>query len=85
MTKLPTHRKFKLPKDDVWVKVESARGEFAYYMAGDGSQNIRRMQVRGPSLVHAFTLLEDLLVGAELSDVALIMNSLGICPPEIER
>ena len=85
MSKLPTHRKLKLPKDDTWVKVESSRGEFAYYMAGDGSENIRRMQVRGPSLVHAFTLLEPLLVGAELSDVALIMNSLGICPPEIER
>ncbi len=85
MVKMPTHRKLKLPKDDTWVKVESARGEFAYYMAGDGSENIRRMQVRGPSLVHAFTLLEKLLIGAELSDVALIMNSLGICPPEIER
>ncbi len=85
MTKIPTHRKFKLPKDDTWVKTESARGEFAYYMAGDGSEKIRRMQVRGPSLVHAYTLLEKLLVGAELSDVALIMNSLGICPPEIER
>ncbi len=85
MIKMPTHRKFKLPKDDTWVKVESARGEFAYYMAGDGSEKIRRMQVRGPSLVHAYTLLESLLVGAELSDVALIMNSLGICPPEIER
>ncbi|MEA2100869.1 MAG: NADH-quinone oxidoreductase subunit D [Campylobacterota bacterium] len=85
MIKMPAHRKFKLPKDDTWVKVESARGEFAYYMAGDGTENIRRMQVRGPSLVHAYTLLEKLLVGAELSDVALIMNSLGICPPEIER
>ena len=85
MSKLPTHRKLKLPKDDTWVKVESSRGEFAYYMAGDGSEKIRRMQVRGPSLVHAFTLLEPLLVGTELSDVALIMNSLGICPPEIER
>jgi len=85
MSKLPTHRKLKLPKDDTWVKVESSRGEFAYYMAGDGSEKIRRMQVRGPSLVHAFTLLEPLLIGAELSDVSLIMNSLGICPPEIER
>jgi NADH-quinone oxidoreductase subunit D len=85
MTKLPPHKKFKLPKDDTWVKVESARGEFAYYMAGDGSEKIRRMQVRGPSLVHGFTLLEKLLVDAELSDVALIMNSIGICPPEIER
>ena len=85
MAKIPAHRKFKLPKDDTWVKVESARGEFAYYMAGDGSEKIRRMQVRGPSLVHAFTLLENLLIDEELSDVALIMNSLGICPPEIER
>jgi NADH-quinone oxidoreductase subunit D len=85
MIKMPTHRKFKLPKDDTWVKVESARGEFAYYLAGDGSEKIRRMQVRGPSLVHAYTLLEELLVGEELSNVAVIMNSLGICPPEIER
>ena len=85
MVKMPTHRKFKLPKADTWVKVESTRGEFGYYMAGDGSEKIRRMQVRGASLVHAYTLLEGLLVGAELSDVALIMNSLGICPPEIER
>ena len=85
MIKMPTHRKFKLPKDDIWVKVESARGEFAYYLAGDGTEKIRRMQVRGPSLVHAYTLLEELLVGEELSNVALIMNSLGICPPEIER
>ena len=85
MVKMPTHRKFKLRKDDTWVSVESARGAFSYYMAGDGSEKIRRMQVRGPSLVHAYTLLENLLVGAELSDVALIMNSLGICPPEIER
>ena len=85
MQKLPKHRKFTLPKDDTYVAVESARGEFGYYMAGDGSEMIRRMQVRGPSLIHGFTLLEPLLVGEELSNVAMIMNSLGICPPEIER
>ncbi len=85
MQKLPKHRKFTLPKEDTYVAVESARGEFGYYMAGDGSEMIRRMQVKGPSLIHGFTLLESLLVGEELSNVALIMNSLGICPPEIER
>jgi len=26
-----------------------------------------------------------MLEGEELSNVAMIMNSLGICPPEIER
>ncbi len=83
--KLPKHRKFMIPKAETYVQTESARGAFGYYMAGDGSEYLRRVQVRGPSLVHAFTLLERLLIGAQLSDVALIMNSLGICPPEIER
>ena len=85
MQKLPKHRRFKLPANDTYVQTESARGAMSYYMAGDGSEKIRRMQVRGPSLIHAYTLLENLLVGSELSDVAMTMNSLGICPPEIER
>ncbi|MEA3384025.1 MAG: NADH-quinone oxidoreductase subunit D [Campylobacterota bacterium] len=85
MQKIPKHRKFKIPKDDIYVASESARGEFGYYMAGDGSEHIRRMQVKGPSLIHGFTLLEKLLIDEELSNVAMIMNSLGICPPEIER
>ncbi|MBV5311271.1 NADH-quinone oxidoreductase subunit D [Chromatium okenii] len=83
--KLPKHRKFIIPKGETFVQTESARGAYSYYMAGDGSEFLRRLQVRGPSLVHAFTLLEPLLIGAQLSDVALIMVSLGICPPEIER
>ncbi len=85
MQKLPKHRKFTLPKNDVYVATESARGEFGYYMSGDGSEYIRRMQVKGPSMIHGFPLLEKLLVNEELSNVAMIMNSLGICPPEIER
>ncbi|AGA91148.1 NADH:ubiquinone oxidoreductase 49 kD subunit 7 [Thioflavicoccus mobilis 8321] len=83
--KLPSHRKLKLPKAETYVQSESARGAFGYFMAGDGSERLRRLQVRGPSLVHAFTLLEPLLIGAQLADVALIMVSLTTCPPEIER
>ena len=83
--KLPRHHKFTLPKAETYVQTESARGAFGFFMAGDGTEYLRRLQVRGPSIVHAFTLLERLLVGAQLADVALIMNSLGICPPEIER
>ena len=85
MQKIPKHRKFKIPKDDTFVSTESARGEYSYYMAGDGTEKIRRMQVKGASLIHGFTLLEKLLIDEELSNVAMIMNSLGICPPEIER
>jgi NADH-quinone oxidoreductase subunit D len=83
--KLKKHRVFKIPKGETFVRTESVRGEFAYYMASDGSEKLRRMQVKGPSIVHAVTLLEQVLQGAQLADVAMIMNSLGTCPPEIER
>lgn len=83
--RLPRHRRLVLPKAETYIQSESARGAFGYFMVGDGTPFLRRLHVRGPSIVHAFTLLEKLLVGAQLSDVALIMNSLGICPPEIER
>ena len=83
--KLPPHRKFTIPAGSTYVKTESARGEYGYYMESDGSEMLRRMQVRGPSIIHAYNILEDILIGAQLSDVAAIMNSLGICPPEIER
>jgi len=85
MQKIPKHRKFKIPKNDTLVSTESARGEYNFYMAGDGTEKLRRMQVKGASLIHGFTLLEKLLIDEELSNVAMIMNSLGICPPEIER
>ena len=85
LQKIPKHRKFILPKDDIYVQTETSRGSMSYYMAGDGTEKIRRMQVRGPSLIHAYTLLENILVDSELADVAMTMNSLGICPPEIER
>ncbi len=85
LQKIPKHRRFTLPKDDTYVQTETARGSMSYYMAGDGSEKIRRMQVRGPSLIHGFTLLEKMLLGSQLADVAMTMNSLGICPPEIER
>ncbi len=83
--KLKNHRQFKIPRGETWVRTESSRGEFAYYMASDGSEKLRRMQVKGPSMVHAMSLLPEVLKGAQLADVAMIMNSLGTCPPEIER
>jgi NADH-quinone oxidoreductase subunit D len=56
-----------------------------FYMASDGTEKLRRMQVKGPSMVHAMSVLDRLLPGQQLADVAMIMNSLGTCPPEIER
>jgi len=83
--KIPNPQKWTLPKGDAYVRVESVRGEVGLYAASDGGLNPRRIHVRGAAYVHAITLLEDVLVGENIADVAAIMNSLGTCPPEIER
>jgi len=81
----PNPLKWKVPAGEVYVRTESARGEFGYYVVSDGSLKPRRIHVRGPAYVHGVTLLEDMLKGANIADVSFIMNSLGTCPPEIER
>ncbi len=83
--KIPNPHKWRLPKGEAYVKTESARGEFAYYVVSDGSTFPRRVHVRGPAYVHGITLLEKILVGQNIADVSMIMTSLGTCPPEMER
>lgn len=83
--KIPNPLTWKIPAGEAYVKTESARGEFGYYVASDGSDKPRRVHVRGPAFVHGVSLLEKILVGANIADVSFIMNSLGTCPPEIER
>ena len=83
--KIPNPMKWTLPKGDAYVKSESARGEYGFYVVSDGTDKPRRVHVKGPAFVHGVTLLEDLLVGENVSDVSFIMNSVGTCPPEIER
>lgn len=83
--KVPNPLKWKVPAGDAYVKTESVRGEYAYYVVSDGSTKARRVHVRGVAYVHAVTLLEDMLQGTNIADVSFILNSLGACPPEIER
>jgi NADH-quinone oxidoreductase subunit D len=83
--KIPNPLTWRVPKGEAYVKTESARGEFGYYVVSDGSEKPRRVHVRGPAYVHGISLLEEVLKGANIADVSFIMNSLGTCPPEMER
>ena len=76
---------WEIPKGETYVRCESGRGEYGLYMATDGSDKPRRINLRGPSYSQAVCLLEDMLVGANIADVAAYMVSLQTCPPEIER
>ena len=84
-TKLPNVTELRVPAGEYYSRVESSRGEYGYYVVSDGSLKPRRVHVRGPSYVHAVSLLERMLVGANIADVSNIMVSLTTCPPEIER
>ena len=76
---------WKIPKGETYIRSESSRGEFGYYMVSDGSESPRRIHLRGPSYSHGVALLEKMLINANISDVSAIMVSLATCPPEIER
>ncbi len=83
--KVPNPQKWTLPKGDAYARTEAVRGEVGMYVSSDGGTHPRRAHFRGAAYVHGITLLENLLVGENLADISAIMNSLGTCPPEIER
>lgn len=85
MARLPNVLHWKIPRGETYVKGECSRGEYGYYMVTDGSGYPRRINVRGPSYTHAMALLEHLIPGTNISDVAALMVSLHTYPPEIER
>ncbi|OIP85364.1 MAG: NADH-quinone oxidoreductase subunit D [Rhodobacterales bacterium CG2_30_65_12] len=85
MTSLPNVLHWKIPRGETYIKGESSRGEYGYYLVTDGSGYPRRVNVRGPSYTHAMALLEHLIPGTNIADVAALMVSLHTYPPEIER
>ncbi len=81
----PNVMHWEIPKGETYVRSESSRGEYGMYMVSDGSKYPRRINLRGPSYTHAVSLLERMLINANIADVHAIMVSLQTCPPEIER
>lgn len=84
-TTLPNVLHLKVAPGQTYVRAESTRGEYGYFMVSDGSEYPRKVTVRGPSYSHAMALLEDLAVGVNMADTAGLMVSLHTYPPEIER
>jgi len=84
-TKTPNPLHWKIPEGETYVRAESTRGEYGFYVVTDGTGFPRKVTVRGPSYTHAIALLEHLGVGINIADVAGLMGSLHTYPPEIER
>ncbi len=82
---IPNPLAWNLPPGEVYTRVESSKGELAYYVVSTGGDKPYRVHVRGPSSMHAVQVLENLTAHARIEDIAQIMFSLDACPPEVDR
>jgi len=82
---LPNPLAWNVPAGDAFVRTESSKGELAFFVVSNGGPRPWRVQVRGPSQMHAVQVLEKVLIGSRIEDIAQIMFSLDACPPEVDR
>lgn len=75
---------FKVPEGEVYVAVESARGEIGCYIASDGSSKPYRMHVRGPSFVN-IQCLPHMMRGGLIADAVAVISSVDPVLGEVDR
>jgi len=77
-------RKVKPEPGEVLSRVESARGEMAYYVVSDGTDKAYRVRVRTGSFT-AMGIIEEVSRGLMLADLVALIASLDVVAPEIDR
>ena len=75
---------YKVPEGEVYVAVESPRGELGVYMVSDGTSKPYRMHVRGPSFVNLQTL-PHLMEGRLIADGVAVISSVDPIMGEVDR
>ena len=65
-------------------RVESARGEMAYYVVSDGTAKAHRVRARTGSFT-AMGIIEDVSSGLMIADLVALIASLDVVAPEIDR
>jgi len=75
---------FRVPEGEVYVAIESPRGELGCYMVSDGTSKPYRMHIRGPSFVNLQTV-PVLLRGGLLADAVAVISSVDPVMGEVDR
>jgi NADH-quinone oxidoreductase subunit D len=75
---------FKVPEGEVYVGVESPRGELGCYIVSDGSSKPYRMHIRGPSFYNLQTL-PHLLAGGLIADGVAVISSVDPIMGDVDR
>lgn len=82
MAKVPP--KPKPEPNDVYVCIESPRGELGVYMVSDGSEKPYRMKIRGPAFVN-LSVLPAVAPGHKVADLVAIVGNIDIVMGEVDR
>ena len=82
MAKVP--RRIKPAPGEALSRVESARGEMAYYVVSDGTENAWRVRARTGSFT-AMGIVEAVSPGLMVADLVALIASLDVVAPEIDR
>jgi len=82
MAKVP--RRIKPEAGEALSRVESARGEMAYYVVSDGTDKAYRVRARTGSFT-AMSVIEDVSPGLMVADLIALIASLDVVAPEIDR
>ena len=75
---------FKVPEGEVYVAIESPRGEIGCYIASDGSSPPYRMHMRAPSFVNV-QALPHMMRNGLVADAVAVISSIDPVLGEVDR
>jgi NADH-quinone oxidoreductase subunit D len=75
---------FKVPEGEVYVAIESPRGELGCYLVSDGGAKPYRMHIRAPSFVHV-QALPHMMRGGLVADAVAVISSVDPVLGEVDR
>jgi NADH-quinone oxidoreductase subunit D len=75
---------FRVPEGEVYVAIESPRGELGCYLVSDGSSKPYRLHIRGPSFVNLQSL-PVMLKGGLVADAVAVISSVDPVMGEVDR
>jgi NADH-quinone oxidoreductase subunit D len=75
---------FTVPEGEVYVAIESPRGELGCYLVADGTSKPYRLHIRGPSFVNLQSL-PTMLRGGLVADAVAVISSVDPVMGEVDR
>lgn len=75
---------FKVPEGEVYVAIESPRGEIGCYIVSDGSSNPYRLHMRAPSFANV-QCLPHMMRGGMVADAVAVISSIDPVLGEVDR